>query len=528
MPTPKPNEKEEDYISRCIPIVINEGTTKDPKQASAICYSMWREHKKKKDMSDITTHEELVDAIKSRQITESEFNYGIFTADRYVKTIQECIGSDSCYKFMAKGNVSFNDVMEKASKTLTYNNPEMIVKDVYNDASGMDLELPKNTLMVFRHVLTTPRKDRDGDILRTQGARLDPKMLLLWQHVHTLPIGKFLQIYVHNSKTLEVYSAIVDMNDLSHDSAVMVDNGMGRFSHGFKAIEFNSMKEEQGKVTKPAGFDVKLFEILEESLVSVPSNIDADTQEIIVDLVEGGKMTSSVMKNMGKEFRTKMTKQFNLPIDIKLTLNGKEIGDANEPGTGKNAAGTGKEKACGCGGASKEADADRTEDEDIETKNKEGDVNQADADADNDMGSQICPHCGIASNNEDGKCSSCGMELKKDFDGEEKAGKVLSNQNYKMIKDVHDSMDDLYDGAATRSHKALAKECKAKLGKVLEGAATQEAGTGEISVKDAMKILVLEAESSQRKQLIETLQALEDIDTKAKQTEAWKKISGKR
>ena len=45
MPKPQPNEKESDFINRCIPFVINEGTAKDEKQAAAICYSIWERHK---------------------------------------------------------------------------------------------------------------------------------------------------------------------------------------------------------------------------------------------------------------------------------------------------------------------------------------------------------------------------------------------------------------------------------------------------------------------------------------------------
>ena len=48
IPTPNKGESEKDFISRCIPIVINEGTTKDTKQATAICYSIWRRSKEKK------------------------------------------------------------------------------------------------------------------------------------------------------------------------------------------------------------------------------------------------------------------------------------------------------------------------------------------------------------------------------------------------------------------------------------------------------------------------------------------------
>lgn len=41
MPTPRKGEKEADYISRCIPKVLDENTATDDKQAYAICKSMY-------------------------------------------------------------------------------------------------------------------------------------------------------------------------------------------------------------------------------------------------------------------------------------------------------------------------------------------------------------------------------------------------------------------------------------------------------------------------------------------------------
>ena len=52
MPTPREGETQSDFISRCIPFVINEGTTDDPKQAAAICHSLWRKHKNSKNEED--------------------------------------------------------------------------------------------------------------------------------------------------------------------------------------------------------------------------------------------------------------------------------------------------------------------------------------------------------------------------------------------------------------------------------------------------------------------------------------------
>jgi hypothetical protein len=44
MPKPKKNEKKEEFIKRCIPILVEEGNSKE--QAVAICYSMWDNKKK--------------------------------------------------------------------------------------------------------------------------------------------------------------------------------------------------------------------------------------------------------------------------------------------------------------------------------------------------------------------------------------------------------------------------------------------------------------------------------------------------
>lgn len=253
----------------------------------------------------MTPNEKLLAAIKSRSGKATPFRYGILTADKYVANIQDVIGTDRCYKHMCKGTTSFTDVMQKAAKTLVYANEDM------DDENGLELfdksklpsglTLPKNTLMVFKHVLTSSRKDRDGDILHSDGASVDPKMLLLWQHVHTMPIGKLLVVADQNEKKLHVISAIVDMNDLCHDSAVMVDNGMGRFSHGFRAFNFSENKEGVGGED---GFDVKTFEIMEESLVSVPANPDAEVEEVLLSLVEGGKLTSCIMKEVGRGIRS--------------------------------------------------------------------------------------------------------------------------------------------------------------------------------------------------------------------------------
>lgn len=43
MPDIKPGESRQEFVSRCIPIVIEEGTAKDQAQAVAVCSQMWRD-----------------------------------------------------------------------------------------------------------------------------------------------------------------------------------------------------------------------------------------------------------------------------------------------------------------------------------------------------------------------------------------------------------------------------------------------------------------------------------------------------
>jgi len=49
MPKPHKNEKKKEFINRCIPIVIEDKTAENPEQATAICYSIWKEHLKEQE-----------------------------------------------------------------------------------------------------------------------------------------------------------------------------------------------------------------------------------------------------------------------------------------------------------------------------------------------------------------------------------------------------------------------------------------------------------------------------------------------
>lgn len=471
---------------------------------------------------------DLLTLIKSRQDQEAEFNYGIQTADRYVSTLATCVGSDLCYRYGSTKSASFNDALKRAGRTLTYSNPDMQVKDVYSEKMPDGIEIPKHALMVFKHILTTPRKDRDGDILRTKGARPDPAMLMLWQHVHTLPIGKSLGVAEHNEKQLVMYSAIVDVNELAQDAAVMIANKMGRFSHGFKALEFSAIKEGKavpGKTTGEKGFDVTRFEIMEESLVSVPANVDAETLEVYLDLIEGEKLTSSIMKSYGRSLRTTRSARFpGMSLDEKHAT--EEKGKEGSCGCGSP-----PDKPCGCGGKKPPSektddDADKGEPEDTGTKD--------------DKGVAECPECGVEL--EDGECPECGYVAKpgkekpeeevedtKDFDDDpfgEKAGRVLSKGNYATIKEVHDGMEELAEHCSTRSGKALCQKCQMSLKSVLDGASKEEPPEPEVEKTFSLSDWLADSSPEDRKRVKGVLEAMESVEKQTRLTDTFRKAVG--
>ena len=66
MPTPQPNESRDEFIERCIPMVIEEGTANDEEQAYAVCESYWEEAEGDNDMQNLQCYREMTARIKSQ------------------------------------------------------------------------------------------------------------------------------------------------------------------------------------------------------------------------------------------------------------------------------------------------------------------------------------------------------------------------------------------------------------------------------------------------------------------------------
>lgn len=234
------------------------------------------------------------------------FGGGITTADRYVRNVIDTFGGGGEYV------QDVDALLKRASETLTFCDPAGTIEHfdkqrIVTDPSdllpkGKKITLPENTLMVLQHVVTTPREDRDTDVLVTEGAQLDPKAPLLWQHLHTFPIGKVVATLDHTKDVLRVLTALLDINELTSDAAKLIEAEVLRFSHGFRALDWEERKDKDGNPVY--GFQVNSFEIMEVSLVSVPSNVDAE-----IELFAAGKLASPEFKAHAKHLHDLRTVQ---------------------------------------------------------------------------------------------------------------------------------------------------------------------------------------------------------------------------
>jgi len=246
--------------------------------------------------------------VKKRQdqhFSFKEFGYGLSVASQYVKGWSELIGGA---KSSYLSGIDIKEAIKRSENIFTWcegKQPDETTKagDDFFDAGASlkkfklpeGVEVPKNSLMVFRNVITTNDEDRDGDVLHTAGAKIDQPLPLLWQHMSALPIGKMLSIDKHTEKLLRVFSVLLDMNDLTEDTAKLIEAGVLRISHGFIPLKFDE-RETDSKDVPWRGFDIREFEVMEESTVSVPSNRAAT-----VDMFSRDVFKSPIMRGIGKE-----------------------------------------------------------------------------------------------------------------------------------------------------------------------------------------------------------------------------------
>lgn len=422
---------------------------------------------------------ELIEKLRARGDRQTFFGHGIRTADSYIDPLLRCANGlcdfdQEHQKFVvsassAGGMILPTEILGRSRKTLTYSNDETVVSRLqdqplcyggadiqkfvneYVKARGLPKEdtpdVPMRSIMVFENVVTTPKEDRDRDILRTDGAIVDKRMPLLWQHIPVMPIGKMLMVVQHTDKKLVVLSVIIGVNDLAEDAAKMVEADMLRISHGFRPLKY-VMREDDKNSQLPTGFEIQKFEVMEESLVSIPSNTDA-----VITMWSRNKFANPLVKSWAKSLND------NRP----LSLAGVDV-----PKGGCSCL---SHEACICGASADRARAD------IAEKMLE-----------------------ISSSALADEIDRLKGEIAR-IDG--KSGRVLSAKNQRRVEKAYELVEAIvHDKDAPNKVIAIAKEASAALQELLKDASEEEMPT-EVSLSDLARKLILAAQKMEPKDFSE-------------------------
>ncbi len=122
-------------------------------------------------------------------------------------------------------------------------------------------------------IASTPKQDRDDDIMDMAGARFALPMPFLWQHSHNQPIGEVTNATV-TEEGIEITATIVKIEEEGalktriDEAWQSIKSGLVKgLSIGFRLLEYNYLEDSYG-------LHIKEWEWYELSAVTVPANPD--------------------------------------------------------------------------------------------------------------------------------------------------------------------------------------------------------------------------------------------------------------
>lgn len=148
-------------------------------------------------------------------------------------------------------------------------------------------------------IASTPKMDRDNDIVEAKGATFTLPLPLLWQHNHNFPIGEVIEATV-TDKGVEFVAKIAKVDeagtlkDRLDEAWLSIKSGLVKcVSVGFKALEYEYIKDSYG-------LHIKTWDWYELSLVTLPANPDAiitSVKQIKKAFSDADTETSPVIEN---------------------------------------------------------------------------------------------------------------------------------------------------------------------------------------------------------------------------------------
>ena len=151
MPDVKPNESREDFVKRCIPIVLDEGTAKNPSQATAICNSMY-DNRNKED------NKQLEFKNLSFNIQETKEDEKYFIIKGYAAAVNNIdLGDDKIVPGAFKSTMEYFNSGKKIKYLWQHDHkqPIGVIKEIKEDSNGLFTHsiLPKNDTFVKGRVI---------------------------------------------------------------------------------------------------------------------------------------------------------------------------------------------------------------------------------------------------------------------------------------------------------------------------------------------------------------------------------------
>jgi HK97 family phage prohead protease len=203
----------------------------------------------------------------------------IAPASFYLKSLATCFsGSGLCPTKVWDGATpeQWAKALQDAETRLTYCDAAMADVDAIVKSISEGTSIGKDFILTYDCVLTSRRKDRDGDLLECKGFTIDDRMPGLWMHSQMQPIGAYVKTLHEDDDIKKGRFGILD-TALGRDAAVLVKGGALRKSIGFRPSEFEPLEVTKGADGKQVvrGWHLKKGMIFEGSLVSVPANADA-------------------------------------------------------------------------------------------------------------------------------------------------------------------------------------------------------------------------------------------------------------
>lgn len=262
--------------------------------------------------------------------------YGIGTKAAYWRDLDHCYQGGYCPSKVFKNAPSGADyerLVKQAERELVWSDSGQLIEKF---GSASTIQTP-GALADFDCVVSSFKKDRDGDRLNPKGGQLDPHAPLLWQHIPFEPVGKVCSGGLAG-KFITAHCCIAD-TELGKDAATLTELGALRISHGFQPEEWEPLDDSE----KGAGFLISKYEIMEVSLVSIPSNTDA-----VIDAFSRNKLHHPAVKQWAGTKFHKRTKRFNVAIDLALLANGQPIGTVSTDGKATTKSCTCTAEGAGC------------------------------------------------------------------------------------------------------------------------------------------------------------------------------------